>query len=325
MALLDLLRLLFTSLLGMLLRPQRPAERSWRSEWLCRLSRQLLHESIDKPVDWLRTRQDLLRHYHPALRQVRIEADTIAGVPCQWCIPRGLDEGSPLVLYFHGGGFVIGNVRGYRPMIAALAVAGECTVLGVDYRLAPEHPLPAAQEDCLAVCRAMRQRYPDRPLLLAGDSAGGSLCLSTLVALRQQGLRASGALLISPLCEVGATDPSMTDNAATDMLSLSLARHWGQLAQGGTPRPELLKPLNFTAAELGGLPPLCVQASGREILLDPIERFVAHARSQGVEVDYQCWPGQFHVFQIFAPLMPEAAVAIARLGDAIKTMTREKR
>ncbi|WP_426414881.1 alpha/beta hydrolase [Aestuariirhabdus sp. LZHN29] len=318
----DLLAFFGRALLSMLVTPQRLPGRSWRAELVCRISRRLLHASMERDVGWLRERQNLLRHYHPAQRKVRFESETIAGVPCQWCASPGANRDSPLVLYFHGGGFVIGNVAVYRPMLAALAVAGDCTLLGVDYRLAPEHPLPAAQEDCLAVCRAMLDRYPARPLILAGDSAGGSLCLSTLVALRDEGRTVAGSLLISPLCEPGATDPSMTRNEKTDLLSQPLTEHWASHATAGKPTPEQLSRLDFMSADLGSLPPLCIQSAEGEILFDQIERFAMRAKEQGVDVDYQPTPGQFHVFQIFAPLVPEANIAIGKLGSAIKAMTQ---
>ncbi|MCL6416424.1 alpha/beta hydrolase [Aestuariirhabdus sp. Z084] len=328
MAVLDLIRVFISSLLGMLIHSSRLPGRSWRSDLMCRFTRKLVHESIAHDVSWMRKRQDLLKLYHPALKQVRFRKEVLANVPCQWCEAKGLSQTaaqeSPLMLYFHGGGYVIGNVQGYRTEIAAMAVAGNCTVLGVDYRLAPEHPLPAAQQDCLAVTRHILERFPNRKILLAGDSAGGALCLATIMALREQGQNVKGAVLLSPWCEPGVRDRSMQENAGSDILSQQLTEHWFNYALADVPLEQVKPQVDFSETNFTGFPPLYIQAASGEVLLDQIERMVQRAREQGVDVEYSREEGQFHVFQIFAPIVPEANDAIERLGTAIKTIINKR-
>jgi acetyl esterase/lipase len=187
-------------------------------------------------------------------------------------------------------------------------------VLGVDYRLAPEHPFPAQQEDCLAAVRAVLAHADPARLAIAGDSAGGALAVSVLCALRDAGdpLPAASAL-ICPWTEPFAEGGSMAAHEAFDFGDRELLAGWARTAIGsGDPADPRFTVAN---AKLAGLPPLLVQVGSVELLLDQVLRFVERARAAGVETRLELLPEMFHDVHLQAALLPEgaeAALAVAR-------------
>jgi epsilon-lactone hydrolase len=275
--------------------------------------------SID-PVDAsaaraARARVDRLARLVPARPcGVEVEAVDAGGVPAEWVIPPR-DRPGRGVLFLHGGAYVIGSARLYRELTARLARACGARVLVPDYRLAPEHPFPAALEDALTVWEWLLagEQSADR-MLLAGDSAGGGLALATLLELRDAGraLPAAAALL-APWTDLTASGSSVKENEARDpYLPARLLRPVAELyLAGADPRDPRASPL---FGDLRGLPPLLLVASPDEILRDDTVRLAAAARSRGVEVTVELWPRMPHVFPLFARLVPEGRRAIAGIG-----------
>ena len=205
---------------------------------------------------------------------------------------------------------MVGSSTGYRDLLGRLAVGSDARVLAVDYRLAPEHPFPAAQEDVLKATRwALDEGAEPGALALAGDSAGGALCVATLCALRDAGEALPAcALLFCPWTDPLASGGSLTDNQDADFAEANVLSEWLQIALGGaSPEDPRLRIVN---ADLRGLPPLHVQVGGAELLLDQVRDFVAHARAAGVSVDLQLYPDMFHIFQVQASIVPEGAAAL---------------
>jgi epsilon-lactone hydrolase len=216
-----------------------------------------------------------------------------------------------LILYFHGGAYVAMSARTHRSVTSRLATWSSASLFALDYRLAPEHPFPAALDDALAAYRALIAAGPPASsIIIAGDSAGGGLALSLLVALRDAGdALPAGAVLFSPWTDLAATGKSIVENAAADALFLgswvaSEARHY----LGNTPATHPLASPIY--ADLTGLPPLQIQVSSTEVLLDDSRRVAENAKRSGVAATLQIWPGLPHGWQIFAPILPEARAAL---------------
>ena len=240
------------------------------------------------------------------------------GVRCEWAEIAG-DDAPRRVLYLHGGGYVIGSPESHRNLTSRLAKAAGARVLSVDYRLAPEHPFPAAVDDAVAAYRWLLAEgaEPERTAI-GGDSAGGGLAIATLVALRDAGdpLPAAG-LCLSPWVDLEGRGESMTARAAQDpMVSRDLLREMAaHYLNGQDPRTPLAAPLH---ADLTGLPPLLIQVGEAEILYDDATRIGERARAAGVDATVEPWDEMIHVWQVFGGMLPEADEAIERLGEFVR-------
>jgi acetyl esterase/lipase len=270
--------------------------------------RAVLMRSKTRGVHWLRDAQARVPSRSAAAARARWTAVDAGGVPALWCEPPGPPPRRTIV-YLHGGGYVIGSPTTHRDLIARLALGAGARVLGVDYRLAPEHRFPAAHDDCLAATRWTLAQAPPESVAIAGDSAGGALALATLCALRDAGERLpAAAALICPWTDPLAAGGSMESNADADFGDRALLVGWiADYAPGDAvhdPR------VTLTGVDLAGLPPLLVQAGGAEILRDQIGTFVARARAAGVEVRYDLATDLFHDWQLQAELLPEGARAV---------------
>jgi epsilon-lactone hydrolase len=222
------------------------------------------------------------------------------------------------ILYFHGGAYVAMSARTHRPVTSRLAAWSGASLFALDYRLAPEHPFPAALEDALSAYRALiaEGANPSR-MALAGDSAGGGLALALLIALRDgRDPLPAAAALFSPWTDLAATGGSINRNSAADALFFgswvaSEARHY----LGDTPATNPLASPVY--ADLTGLPPLLIQVSDSEVLLDDSRRVFENATKVGVEATLQIWPKMPHGWQIFAPILPEGRTALREAGTFV--------
>ncbi len=255
----------------------------------------------DTPVAELRADWDAL---FAAPVAAEIAPAVVGGVACEWVRPAGARRDAAIV-YLHGGGFRMGSPRSHREIMARLATEAGFPVLGVDYRLAPEHPLPAALEDTLAVLDRL-----DR-FALAGDSAGGALALGAMIARLRQGKPApAAAYLMSAWTDLTASGESYATRAALYPIHqrpmiLGLAR--AALGASASADDPLLSPLFAEVETLSRLPPMLMQVGERETLVSDSEDFAARA---GAHVRCEIWPGMIHVFQQF-PDLPQAREAVA--------------
>lgn len=250
-------------------------------------------------------------------RGVRLESGVLAGRACEWQRP---EEGSERVmLYFHGGGYLIGSPATHRAMTGHLAKRGKMAVCALDYRLAPEHPFPAGLDDAVAAYQALfDQGCSGEQIMLGGDSAGGNLALGLVLRIKRAGLPMPAALVcFSPL-----TDASLSQlhqpPAGDPLLSLAWITQAGSLfcPPGIDRRDPFLSPVY---ADLTGLPPMLVQVGEDEVLLNDSLRLAERATAAGVDVHLQRYPGCWHVFQAHAGLLDIANVAMARVGSFIQT------
>lgn len=269
-----------------------------------------------KPILGPRVGYPLQRRWMRALSAIGVhpegiarEDGTLGGIACEtWCDPRApaVREGS--VLYLHGGGYTTGSPRTHRALAAWLARQCGVPVHVADYRLAPEHPFPAALDDALAVYRELSARGP---VVLAGDSAGGGLALALALALRSQGVSAPAALvLLAPLVDL-REDTALTPPKGEAMLSAERLRANHRAYAGHDLANPGVSPL---LADLRGLPPTLVQFGSDDLLRPQCEALVEKLQAEGVEVVRDFNEGLWHVFQLHAGQLADADAAVARIG-----------
>lgn len=272
----------------------------------------------DSSPEELRAGMDAAAAAMPVPEDVTVEPATVGGIPAERHTPPG-DTGGRTLLYLHGGGYVMGSLLSVRSLAANIARAASAVTVALDYRLAPEHPCPAAIEDALAAYDALLAGgvAPER-LAIGGDSAGGGLTVATLVAIRDSGrpLPAAG-LGISPWLDLALQGASVDACADTDpMVSRKLLARMGEWYAGDLqPDDPRASPAR---ADLAGLPPLLLHVGAAEILRDDVLAFAGSARAAGVEVSCASWPEMMHVWHMFAPRLPEANEALDALGGWLR-------
>ncbi len=264
---------------------------------------------------------DMLAAKLPVAADVACEKVDAAGVPAEWVMAPGAETGRVL-LYLHGGGYVLGSINTHRDLAGRLSRAAAARVLLIDYRLAPEHPYPAAVEDATAAYRwLLRHGATPASTVIAGDSAGGGLTVAALVALREAGeaLPAAG-VCISPWIDLEGIGASMTTRASVDPIVQRPSLVWfaDLYLAGANPRTPLAAPLY---ADLHGLPPLFIHVGTAETLLDDATRLAERAKIAGTEVTLEVWEEMIHVWHLFATMLPEGQQAIARIGEYIRQRT----
>ena len=223
------------------------------------------------------------------------------------------------ILFLHGGGYVTGSPDLYVHLLWRIAAAAAARVAAVQYRLAPEHPFPAALDDALASWRGLLATGADpRRAVFMGDSAGGGLALALALRARDAGENLPAAIVaMSPWTDLAVTGESVRRNARADpMLNADDVPHLAsRYLAGADPRHPYASPLYGDPA---GLPPTLIQVGGDEILLDDSVRMAARLREAGVEAQLEIWPRMPHVFQSFSSILPEARRAIGRIGAFVR-------
>lgn len=293
---------------------------------LVRLGLRWLMKPTNSPnVTIIRRRQQIANFARwvpqpPAEAQVR--RGEIGGVPAlQVAMPASTDRH---ILFLHGGGYVTGAPELYRHLLWRFAAAAEATVTAVQYRLAPEHPFPAALDDAVAAWRALLDdgAEPRRAAFL-GDSAGGGLIFALALRARDEAAPLPAALVaLSPWTDLAATGESLQRNARADPMQNAADVPFlaAQYLNGVDPRHPYASPLYGNPA---GLPPTLIQVGSDEILRDDSVRMAERMRAAGCAVEIEIWRRMPHVFPAFAMVMPEARRAIARIGEFVKQYTAE--
>lgn len=226
-------------------------------------------------------------------------------------------------MHFHGGGYALCSSTTHRMMISEIARASGARGLGVDYRLAPEHPYPAALDDCESAYHGiLRRGVSPNKLLISGDSAGGALALATLIRLKEQGLPLPRALvLLSPWVDLECHGETVISNAEYDYLHIDFMKFFADIYLDGEEASQATtSPIN---ADLSGFPQMLIHAGSSELMYSDIQRFAERARQAGVEVDLTIWDGMVHAFQGFTLFIPEARDAVSSIGDYFKRLERE--
>jgi len=256
------------------------------------------------------------------LKGIDIQPVQAGGVPAEWLRAPGSGEGRTL-LYLHGGAFVMGSPAYHRDQNYYLAGVSQSRVLALDYRLAPEHPFPAAIEDTLAAYRwLMENGTPPQRIVFGGDSAGGGLAVQAMLALRDAGEpQPAGAFLLSPYTDYVYFDgESYQTRAQVDpYITLEMSRFTGPMLIGDhDPAEPLLSPVR---ADLRGLPPLCIHVGDREVLLSDSTRLAQRAAEVGIPVELKVWPDMWHEFMVTPRFVPEGMQSIREIGQFILSAT----
>jgi epsilon-lactone hydrolase len=266
---------------------------------------------------------DMRRQWDALFRERQRRADSepvrAGGVDATW-ITADEARSDRVLMYLHGGGYVMGSVASHWDLIAALSSACGCRALGVDYRLAPEHVYPAAVEDATSAYRwLLAQGFAPGAIAIAGDSAGAGLAATLLLALRRASVPMPSSVgLMSPWVDFEAVGESfVTRKHADPMVRRRLILENARIYLSGNldPQDPVAAPMH---ADLSGLPPLMIQVGEHETLLDDARGYAERARCAGVEVELEVWDGMFHVFQLFASELESGRRAIDSMGDFIQ-------
>jgi len=258
---------------------------------------------------------------NPLPQGVGIESADADGVPAEWQIVPGASE-EKVLLYIHGGGWVLGSAYSYRPLTVALGNATKMKVLSINYRLAPENLFPAGLEDCTKAYQwLLRQGFKPWNIVIAGDSAGGNLTLATILKLRDKEIPfPKGVVCFSPGTDSGNITIS---HGETDPILADAGMFWWRSAYlGEENHGELQNPLvSPIFGNLQGFPPLLVQATPPEILFENARQFFERVKAAGGEATLQTWDGMVHVWQLmFLGVIPEAREAIDKVGEWVKRL-----
>ncbi len=257
-----------------------------------------------------------LRARGPALAKVQRRSLQLGGVNVTWYEPRA-GGGQAVIMYLHGGGFIYGSERSHGELCASIALASQARLLFVDYRLAPEHPFPAALDDARAVYLALLQSgVPAAQLVIMGDSAGGNLTLALLAQLgAQHQPQPAAAVALCPWVDMTARGGSLEQNARFDWAEPWMFERWAAAyLNGADARDPRASPAH---AALAGLPPLFLAVGGAEMLHDQVLDFAARAAQAGVQVTLDREPDGIHLWHSLAPVFPRLQPAVARIGEFV--------
>jgi acetyl esterase/lipase len=265
-----------------------------------------------------RKRLDALGAQYPLPADIEVEPVDASGVAAEWTSTPGADP-TRAIMFMHGGGYISGSLDSHRHMIAHAGREARARTLALDYRLAPEHPFPAALNDAVAGYRFLLSRgFEPGRIAIAGESAGGGLAVATLVSLREAAVALPACCwLSSPWTDLEVTGESMKSKASIDPLIqkdylLELAKAYLGDTDRRTP---LASPLY---ADLAGLPPMLVQVGSAETLLDDAVRIARVAGAADVRVTLEIWPDMIHAWHLFHPQVAAGRRALAAVGDFIR-------
>ncbi len=282
-----------------------------------RLNRESVGEqSVQQQRDGMEQQQAAL----PMPEGVETTDEIIAGVPCRWFTADDVGD-APLLVYYHGGGYVIGSLDSHSELCARLALTCNVRVLSVGYRLAPEHPYPAGLDDSVAVTSELSSREAGAGgLFVGGDSAGGGMALSVMLRMKAIGeTLPRAAILFSPWTDLTSSGESYASRAQHDpMIEAMRINAMASLYAGETALSnELVSPL---LADHAGLPPLLIQVGDHEVLLSDSTELAERARRAGVDAAIEIYPGAFHVFQA-VPGLPESGAALTSVATFIARLS----
>jgi len=278
-----------------------------------------------RSVTELRKLDDLLVRYQRPPRGTQVSSVSINDLRAEWVEAPGAASDC-VVLYLHGGGFVMGSPDASRELAGRISKAGGFRVLSPAYRLAPEHAFPAALDDTITAYRwLLDQGHAPSQLVLGGESSGAGLALQALLSMKEGGIPLPrAAFFISPVTDWVAFDgDSYSTRASLDpLITLAQNQYTSSFYVGPNPKETpLFQPFKMN---LAGLPPLWIQAGDREVLLSDAKRLARRAAAAGVEVDFKVWPGMWHVFQGAARIVPEARDSIQELGRFLRENSTRK-
>jgi acetyl esterase/lipase len=289
------------------------------------IARTLKRHALDiSQLDWAAQRRAWEAGVQPSpvLKELRAEASSLGGVAGEWFSPSRRTPNASVVLYFHGGAFIYGSPKTtHREVITRHMLASGGRIFAVEYRLAPEHPFPAASDDALAAYRGLLESGVDpRKIVMAGESAGGNLAIVTLLRAREANLPLpAGVVAVSPWVDLTARGGSLVANAVFDWAEPEDFVRWEKTYLAGhDPRDALASP---AFADLAGLPPLLVQLGEAEMLYDQVQAFAERARSQRADLTLSVYPDMIHNWHVLAGMFARCQDAIDEIGAFVRRVT----
>ena len=282
--------------------------------------------SKPRPVGWSQRRQRIeeVGAVWPVADDVTLEAVDCDGVPGEWSLAPGSDP-SRVLIYFHGGGYCSGSILSHRRLVTEAGRAARMRTLAIEYRLAPEHPFPAAHEDAMTTWRFLRrQGIPADGIAIGGDSAGGNLTITLINSLRTAGEALPAcAWLLSPWTDLTMSGDTLDTKDAVDPIIHK--GYLGELADAYVPaaldrKDPLISPL---FADLRGFPPTLIQVGSAEGLLADATRFAAAAGSADVDVTLEIWPHMIHAWPMWNARLEPGRRALASAGEFIRAHARK--
>jgi len=293
---------------------------SWQArvlETYFRLQRAFTPKSVEADLQKERVELDKLGAMFKVPRGVTVEKVSAGGVPAEWLTPPSVSEGR-VVLYLHGGSYTCGSCNSHRSMVSNIAIASRARALLLDYRLAPEHPHPAAVEDAVAAYKWLLDGGVDlKHIAVAGDSAGGGLAVALLISLRDANMPIPAACVcLSPWTDLAFSGETWQSKAKADLIIFDYKEHaFAKMYLGGLDaKTPLASPLY---ADLKGLPPMLIQVGLDEVLLADSTRLAERLKQAGVDTMLDEWERMQHVWQFTASFMPEAGKAVTAIGEFI--------
>ncbi len=272
-------------------------------------------QTVDAPL--LRQWFEAINEHTPVADGVIIERKSLGDFEAE--INRFTDSRpDSLIIYYHGGGFMMGSPRSHRVVSSNLARAGGVPVLSVDYRLAPEHPAPTAHDDAVAAYRwALNQGYTSTSIALVGDSAGGNLALATAIRARDEGLPLPACVaLMSPGLDLAGEGDSHRSEAGAPLLTSELMGLFNAMYVGdGDPKSPRVTPFY---SDLSGLPPVLIHVGSWELLRDDSVTTASRIEAAGGMANLKVWQGMCHSWQLFAPMLDEGMASIEETGEFIR-------
>jgi epsilon-lactone hydrolase len=274
-----------------------------------------------RPTGWAERRQriDEVGSVWPVAEDIALEPVDVDGVPGEWSTAPGSDA-RRVLLFFHGGGYCSGSILSHRRMVTEAGRAGGLRTLAVGYRLAPEHPFPAALDDALTAWRFLRrQGVPARNIAVGGDSAGGGLSVALMNRLKELGEELPGcAWLVSPWTDLTMSGDTLVTKDAVDPLIHKpyLEELAGAYLPAGMDRKD--PRVSVLYADLQGLPPALIQVGSAETLLDDAVRFAREAGAQGVPVTLEIWPDMIHAWPLWNARLEAGRRALASAGAFLR-------
>jgi len=288
-------------------------------------NRHLLRFKLRKPVfdfnssieNFRRECEEGAAKYGKIPEGVSVVSDEISGVKAEWLVPAGAPA-DKIIMYVHGGGYVSGSCSDHRGFVARFAASCGYAALTYEYRLAPEHPFPAAVEDSVAVYRALTgSKYAPADIIIAGESAGGGLTLALLLALKKSGMQLpAAALAISPWTDLRCEGESYRTKNKVSLAPLNSWIVFGKYYAGKTdPSNPLISPLY---GDLTGLPPIMINSGTDDELYDDGKNFYLKAKAAGADIRFRSGEGMVHCYPLLAPMFPEAVEAMDQIVAFIK-------
>lgn len=282
------------------------------------------------PIQVVRKYFERQAHKLPSVKNLKVEMEktVINDIPSTWFVPHSTPSkplASQIIYYLHGGGYAICSVNTHKRLIAHIAKACHAKVLAIDYRLAPEHPFPAAIEDAIGVYKYLLTAYDSSKIILMGDSAGGGLSTASMLKMKELELpQPKAAVLLSPWVDLVGDSESYRTKSQKDLIIAvaDIHRYSKDYFKEMSPNHPLISPIY---ADLSGLPPLLIQVGTHEILLNDSLKLAEKAKEDGVDVTLEVWESMLHVWQFFADYVPESRKAIRKIAEFVTQMSASER